>query len=130
MSSSLKVSERTEFTSWISSRESEFPGQAEALWPSSLIFFSHASLLQRWGAQQILLFLSLPAHEDGCNVITTVAGAVASPAAMASTTATSVDSLLNKSTKVKLSRSHSCCLGFSSNFVFFPSSFQNSEPHC
>lgn len=43
---------------------------------------------------------------------------------MASTAATSVDSLLNKSTKVKLSRSHSCCLEVSSNFAFFPAVFR------
>lgn len=75
MSSSPKVSERTVFPSWI--WQSEFTRvrvsqTSEVLWPSSLIFFSHASLLERWGARcklHVFFAAYACAHADRANML-------------------------------------------------------------
>lgn len=134
MSSSLKVSQRTEFTSWIWQSEFTWVRVSRASWkhygPAALSFSATPGCLQRWGCSLYTAFF-FPAHADGSNVIATVAGCCCISCSRG-LDHSDFCKLFVKQEHQSQALKETIVAAWSSavTLCFFPSSFQNSEPHC
>lgn len=110
-----RFQEGQNLTSWIWQSEFTWVRVSQTSWSQAALYFSATPHCCRGGVLTVYCFI-LHMQMDlmwlrlwqGCCI----------SCSHDPTTVTSVNSLLNMSTKVKLSRNHSCCLEFS-NFVFF-----------